>query len=168
MKSGLSFKEELVGAQDELFRFAFKLTANYDDASDLLQETSLKALNNEAKYRLDTNFRGWLYAIMRNIFINNYRRIVSEHTYTDSSNNQYCLGMASDSDYADGERAYDLKEMRDIVRSLPKEYRRPFMMYVSGFKYREISEKLSVPIGTVKSRLFFTRRKLQELLKDFR
>ena len=66
------------------------------------------------------------------------------------------------------ERAYDLKEMHRVVNKLPKEYRVPFAMHVSGFKYREIAEKLNLPLGTVKSRIFFTRQKLQEELKDFR
>jgi RNA polymerase sigma-70 factor (ECF subfamily) len=64
--------------------------------------------------------------------------------------------------------AYDLKEMRRIVNALPKEYRVPFAMYVSGFKYREIADKLNLPLGTVKSRIYFTRQRLQEDLKDFR
>ena len=65
------------------------------------------------------------------------------------------------------EGAYDLKEMRRIVNALPKDYRIPFAMYVSGFKYREIADKLGLPLGTVKSRIYFTRQRLQKL-KDFR
>mgnify|MGYP000401700593 CR=1 FL=1 len=72
MKS-LSFRKDLVGVQDELLRFAYKLTTDREEANDLLQETSLKALDNEDKYTPDTNFKGWMYTIMRNIFINNYR-----------------------------------------------------------------------------------------------
>ena len=71
MKS-LSFRKDLVGVQDELLRFAYKLTTDREEANDLLQETSLKALDNEDKYTPDTNFKGWMYTIMRNIFINNY------------------------------------------------------------------------------------------------
>lgn len=168
MKSSLNFKKELVGAQDELFRFAFKLTANYDDASDLLQETSLKALDNEDKYMADTNFKGWMYTIMRNIFINNYRKVVREQTYVDQTENYYHLNISQDSGFDSVESSYDLKEMRRIVNALPQEYRQPFSMHVAGFKYREIAEKLNLPLGTVKSRIFFTRQKLQEQLKDFR
>ena len=74
MKS-LSFRKDLVGVQDELLRFAYKLTTDREEANDLLQETSLKALDNEDKYTPDTNFKGWMYTIMRNIFINNYRKV---------------------------------------------------------------------------------------------
>ena len=153
MKS-LSFEKDLVGVQEELLRFAYKLTTDREEANDLLQETSLKALDNEDKYTPDTNFKGWMYTIMRNIFINNYRKVVRDQT--------------QDSGSESTESAYDLKEMRRVVNALPKEYRVPFAMHVSGFKYREIAEKLDLPLGTVKSRIFFTRQRLQEELKDFR
>ena len=133
MKS-LSFRKDLIGVQEELLRFAYKLTANREEANDLLQETSLKALDNEEKYVPDTNFKGWMYTIMRNIFINNYRKVVRDQTFVDA---------------------------------LPREYKIPFSMHVSGFKYREIAEKLGLPLGTVKSRIFFTRQRLQQELKDF-
>ena len=162
------FRKNLIGIQDELLRFAFKLTADREDANDLLQETSLKALDNEDKYTPDTNFKGWVYTIMRNIFINNYRRVVREQTFVDQTENLYHLYLPQDMAYESTERSYDLKEIRRVVNSLPKEYRIPFSMHVSGFKYREIAEKLNLPLGTVKSRIFFTRQKLQEELKDFR
>lgn len=168
MKSNLEFKKDLVSVQSELYRFAMKLTANRDDAGDLLQETSLKALDNEDKYAPDTNFKGWMYTIMRNIFINNYRKVVREQTFVDQTDNLYHLNMPQNSGLDSTEGSYDLKEMRRVIGSLPSEYRTPFSMHVAGFKYREISEKLGMPLGTVKSRIFFTRQKLQEELKDFR
>lgn len=167
MKS-LSFKKDLVGVQDELLRFAYKLTTDREEANDLLQETSLKALDNEDKYTPDTNFKGWMYTIMRNIFINNYRKVVRDQTFIDQTDNLYHINLPLDSGFESTERAYDLKEMRRVVNALPKEYRIPFAMHVAGFKYREIAEKLNLPLGTIKSRIFFTRQKLQEELKDFR
>ena len=128
---------------------------------------SLKALDNEDKFEPDTNFRGWMYTIMRNIFINNYRKIVREQTFVDQTDNQYHLSMPQDSGFASTEGAYDLKEMHRIVNALPRDYKVPFSMLVSGFKYREIAERLGLPLGTVKSRIFFTRQKLQDELKDF-
>ncbi|MBR5612885.1 MAG: RNA polymerase sigma factor, partial [Bacteroidaceae bacterium] len=154
--------------QTELHRFALKLTADREEADDLLQETSLKALDNEDKYTPDTNFKGWMYTIMRNIFINNYRRTVRDQTFVDHTDNLFHLSLPQDSGFESTEGNYDLKEIRKIVNTLPKEYRIPFSMYVSGFKYREIAERLGLPIGTVKSRIFFTRQRLQKDLKDFR
>lgn len=70
--NSMTFKKDLIGVQNDLLRFAYKLTSDREEANDLLQETSLKALDNEDKYMPDTNFKGWIYTIMRNIFINNY------------------------------------------------------------------------------------------------
>ena len=162
------FTQNLLGMQTELHRFAMKLTADREEADDLLQETSLKALDNEEKYTPDTNFKGWMYTIMRNIFINNYRKIVRDQTFVDQTDNLYHLNLPQDSGFESTEGNYDLKEIRKIVNALPKEYRVPFSMYVSGFKYREIAVKLALPIGTVKSRIFFTRQRLQKELTDFR
>lgn len=168
MNNNITFRDNLVGAQNDLMGFALKLTADRDNANDLLQETSLKALDNEDKYAPDTNFKGWIYTIMRNIFINNYRRIVREQTYADHTENQYHLNHSDDCAYESTETAYDLKEMHRIVNALPREYRQPFSMHLSGYKYREIAERMDLPLGTVKSRIFFTRQKLQQDLKDFR
>lgn len=163
-----NFAQDLLSVQTELLNFAYKLTADREEANDLLQETSLKALDNEEKYTAETNFKGWIYTIMRNIFINNYRKALRDQTYVDQTDNQYYLNQNFDIEGDSTEGSYDLKEMHRIVNALPKEYRVPFSMYVSGFKYREIADKLGIPLGTVKSRIYFTRQKLQEELKDFR
>lgn len=166
--NSVSFTQALLGVQDDLLRFAFKLTSDHEDANDLLQETSLKVLDNEDKYMPETNFKGWAYTIMRNIFINNYRRVVREQTFVDTTENLYHLNSGFEAVAESTDSAYDLKELHRIVNSLPKEYKVPFSMHVAGFKYREIAEKLGLPLGTVKSRIFFTRQKLQNELKDFR
>ena len=166
MKS-LSFRKDLIGVQEELLRFAYKLTANREEANDLLQETSLKALDNEEKYVPDTNFKGWMYTIMRNLFINNYRRVTREMSMMDDS---YSIGRQNLLEVEDGERfeyAYDLKELHKVINAVPESMRKPFLMYVAGFKYNEIAEKMGLPIGTIKSRLFFVRKRLQKELKEF-
>ena len=165
---GFDFDKALVALQNELHCFAYKLTADKDEAEDLLQETMLRTLDNKDKFDSGTNFKGWMYTIMRNIFINNYRKVVRDQTFIDQTDNLYHLNLPQDGSSENTERAYDLKEMHRVVNKLPKEYRVPFAMHVSGFKYREIAEKLNLPLGTVKSRIFFTRQKLQEELKDFR
>ena len=165
MKS-LSFRKDLVGVQDELLRFAYKLTTDREEANDLLQETSLKALDNEDKYTPDTNFKGWMYTIMRNLFINNYRRSVRELNFLDSNFTDYAqIQVAKDDDKF--EETYDLKLLYRIINKLPDDTKQPFMMFVSGLKYKEIAEKMDLPIGTIKSRLHFARKKLQKDLRDF-
>ena len=165
MKS-LSFRKDLVGVQDELLRFAYKLTTDREEANDLLQETSLKALDNEEKFTPDTNFKGWMYTIMRNLFINNYRRSVRELNFLDSNFTDYAqIQVSKDDDKF--EETYDLKLLYRIINKLPDDTKQPFMMFVSGLKYKEIAEKMDLPIGTIKSRLHFARKKLQKDLRDF-
>ena len=135
-----TFTQDLLGVQNDLLRFAYKLTSDREEANDLLQETSLKALDNEEKYTPDTNFKGWIYTIMRNIFINNYRKVVRDQTFVDTTDNLYHLNTPHDLTLDSTEGAYDLKEMHRIVNALPREYKIPFSMHVSGFKYREIAK----------------------------
>ena len=144
--NNITFKKDLLGVQDDLLRFAYKLTSDREEANDLLQETSLKALDNEEKYTPDTNFKGWMYTIMRNIFINNYRKVVRDQTFVDTTDNLYHLNLPRDAAFESTESAYDLKEMHRIVNALPREYKIPFSMHVSGFKYREIAEKLGLSL----------------------
>ena len=94
--NNITFKKDLLGVQDDLLRFAYKLTSDREEANDLLQETSLKALDNEEKYTPDTNFKGWIYTIMRNIFINNYRKVVRDQTFVDTTDNLYHLNLPRD------------------------------------------------------------------------
>mgnify|MGYP002911856702 FL=1 len=105
---------------------------------------------------------------MRNVFINNYRKVIRNQTFVDHTDNLYHLNLPQDAGFESTENAYDLKEMHRVVNALAKEYKIPFAMHLAGFKYREIADKLHLPLGTVKSRIFFTRQKLQEELKDFR
>ena len=162
-----TFRRDLLEMQSELQRFAFKLTADKEEANDLMQETSLRALENMEKYTPDTNFKAWVYTIMRNLFINNYRKVLREQTFVDYTDNLHNIDSTQLSKDYVTENDYDRKELRRVVNSLPDIYRVPFSMFVSGFKYREIADRLSLPLGTVKSRIFLTRRSLQEELKDF-
>lgn len=162
-----TFRRDLLEMQSELQRFAFKLTADKEEANDLMQETSLRALENMEKYTPDTNFKAWVYTIMRNLFINNYRKVLREQTFVDYTDNLHNIDSTQLSKDYITENDYDRKELRRVVNSLPDIYRVPFSMFVSGFKYREIADRLSLPLGTVKSRIFLTRRSLQEELKDF-
>ena len=123
--NSITFQKDLLGVQSDLLRFAYKLTSDREEANDLLQETSLKALDNEDKYVPDTNFKGWMYTIMRNIFINNYRKVVSDQTFVDQTDNLYHLNLPQESGFQSTESAYDLKEMHRIVNAKAGELRKP-------------------------------------------
>ena len=168
MKTKKSFEKQLLSLQDNMFNFALTLTADREEAKDLLQETTLRVLDNREKYYENVNFKGWVFTIMHNIFVNNYRKIVRSQTIIDKTENLYHLNLPQDSGFDTPDGAYTIKEINKAIASFTDEYKVPFSMHVSGFKYREIAEKLDLPLGTVKSRIFFTRQRLQEELKDFR
>ena len=161
------FKERLLALQSNLFSFAYKLTADSEEAHDLLQDTTLKALDNESKYSDNSNFKGWLFTIMRNIFINNYRRTVRERTVIEGTEDLYQLNFQQPTN-STPEGTYAVNEISHIIDSFSEDYRKPFSMYVAGYKYEEIAEILDIPLGTVKSRIFTTRQKLRAILKDYR
>lgn len=167
MKTKQTFEQRLVGLQANLLNFACQLTANREEAQDLLQETTLKALNNEDKYVDNTNFKGWIFTIMRNIFINNYRQTVRQATVVDHTEDLYMLNVSQDSGLDTPEGSYTVKEISQAIQQFSDEYRVPFNMYVAGYKYHEIADKLGVPLGTIKSRIFFARKKLRNQLNDF-
>lgn len=161
------FITSVLGMQPNLKSFALKLTMDSDAAHDLVQDTTLKALNNEDKFVDNTNLKGWMLTIMRDIFINNYRKNVRENTVVDSSQDLYHINLSQDSGIETPDGAYAVNEISAILAKFPKEYREPFSMHVAGYKYEEISERLKMPLGTVKSRIFFTRQRMREILKDY-
>lgn len=154
--------------QGNLLSFALKLTLNKEEAQDLVQDTTLKALRNEEKFVENTNFKGWMMTIMRNIFINNYRKSTRENTVVDASEDLYHLNLSQDSGLETPDGAFAVNEISTILAKFPSDFREPFSMHVAGYKYEEISDKLNMPLGTVKSRIFFTRKRLREILKDYR
>ena len=161
------FQSNLMDLQANMLNFAYMLTSNRDDAYDLLQDTTLKALDNEEKYTDDTNFNGWVFTIMRNIFINNYRR-AGRAAIVDTTDNLYHLNLSQDSGLETPDGSYTAGEITDVINSFYDEYRIPFSMHVQGYKYNEIAEKMNLPLGTVKSRIFFARKKLQARFADYR
>ena len=163
-----AFETKLLSLQSNLLNFAYMLTSNRDDAYDLLQDTTIKALDNEDKYVENTNFKGWVFTIMRNIFINNYRKVVRSATVVDTTEDLYHLNLPQDSGFETPEGSGAANEITGAINALTEEYRIPFSMYVAGYKYNEISEKMNLPLGTVKSRIFFARKQLQDTLKDYR
>ena len=162
------FQERLLKLQDNMMNFAFILTSDKEEAKDLLQDTTLKVLDNEDKYIDNVNFKGWVFTIMRNIFINNYRRIVRSQTIVDKTEDLYHLNLPQESGFSTPEGSFNVQEITKAINSFSDEYRIPFSMHVAGYKYNEIAEKMNLPLGTVKSRIFFARQRLQGILKDYK
>lgn len=161
------FQDRLVDEQSSLMNFAYKLTSDRNAASDLVQETTLKALDNEEKYADNVNFKGWIFTIMRNIFINNYRRNVRQNTMVDTTDNLFHLNSSAEAVNESPEGAYTINEISELIARLPENFSKPFSLHIAGYKYEEIAEKLNLPLGTVKSRIFTTRHQLRSLLTDY-
>ncbi len=164
--TALEFNHKLMGLQNNLKYFAYTLTSNYEDAQDLVQETYLKALTNREKFADNTNLKAWTFTIMKNTFINNYRQSVRSNTILDKTDDLYYLNLSKESGMGLPDSDYSVKEIKKAIGEISHEQRTPFEMYNKGYKYKEIADKLNLSIGTVKSRIFFTRKKLMESLKD--
>lgn len=164
MASENSFRKNLINLQSNLMNFAFQLTSDREAAADLLQDTTLKALDNEEKFTSDANFKGWVMTIMRNIFINNYRKNVRQATIVDTTDDLYHINTSQESALESPEGSMTVKEINSILASFDEEFRIPFNMHVAGYKYSEIAEELNLPVGTVKSRIFFARKRLRAAL----
>ena len=165
--TAIEFNNSLINLEDSLERFALSLTSNRDEAKDLLQETYVKALTYRDKFTEFTNLKAWTYTIMKNTFINNYRKAKRENTTLDNTKDLFYLNITKESPLMNPDSEYSLKELTKAVNSLDDEFRVPFVMHTEGFKYKEIAEKLNLKIGTVKSRIFFTRKKLIQSLPEY-
>lgn len=164
--SAMEFNRSITGMYGSLKPYAVKLTRSLEDANDLLQETILKALTNQDKYRHNTNLKAWLYTIMRNIFINNYRKKVRQNTIFDNTDQSYLMNTAQTVNN-DAPSNFVVEDIDRALEDLPDRYRTPFWMMYQGFKYHEIADKLDVPLGTVKSRIFLARKQLSDTLDTY-
>ena len=147
-----------------LHSFAYNLTKNSEEAKDLFQETAYRAMTNREKFRPGTNFKAWLFTIMKNIFINNYRKKVKANTIIDSTENMYYINSGKNVIANSGEANILMKELQGMISKLDDGIKIPFMMHYEGFKYQEIADQLDLPLGTVKSRIFFARKELKSLI----
>lgn len=161
------FQEKLLALQTNMLNFAYMLTSNRDDAYDLLQDTTLKALDNEEKYTENTNFKGWVFTIMRNIFINNYRRATKSSVKIDTTDDIYTLNLPLESGYQTPEDSYAVNEVNDAINRFSEEYKVPFSLHLAGYRYAEIAEYMHLPVGTIKSRIYYARQRLRKELKNY-
>ncbi|NUQ22912.1 MAG: RNA polymerase sigma factor [Saprospiraceae bacterium] len=160
--SQLEFNSQLNQMSSLLQAFAYNLTKNGEDAKDLYQETAYRALTNSDKFRPGTNFKAWLFTIMKNIFINNYRKKAKANTIMDSTDNLYYINSGSTMIGNGAESNILIGELTGMIDTLDDSIRIPFLMHYQGFKYQEIADALDLPLGTVKSRIFFARKELKD------
>ena len=165
--STVEFNELLLNNTEFLTPFAVTLTRDNEVAKDLLQETMYRALINKEKYNVGTNIKAWLYTIMRNIFINNYRRKSKQSTIFDNSPNDFLLNYNQVTTANSAEGSLKMKDMEFAIHRLPEIFRNPFVLYFEGYKYHEIADLLTEPLGTIKSRIHFARKILRGQLSRF-
>lgn len=165
--TAIEFNHAILGLKDNLRYFAYSLTSNHEDADDLIQDTFVKAITHKDKFDPATNLKAWIYTIMKNTFINKYRKASKVNTIIDNTKDLYFLNNSNKSDTVSPDSKYNHGELIKEVENLQDEHRIPFEMHFQGYKYKEIAEQLDLSIGTVKSRIFFGRKKLMAKLKDF-
>ena len=165
--SAIEFNEMLLGNAEFLKPFAINLTRDTEAANDLFQETLYKALANKEKYNAGTNIKAWLFTIMRNIFINNYRRKAKQKTILDSTPNEYLINIKQATVSNAAESDMKVKEINKAIRQLPEIFKTPFLLYFDGYKYNEIADVLHEPLGTIKSRIHFARKLLKEQISRY-
>jgi RNA polymerase sigma factor (sigma-70 family) len=153
---------KLINLHESLERFAYSLTTNKDNAKDLVQETYLKALTYIDSFKEDTNLKAWAFTIMKNTFINIYRKVNKINNSIDSSEDQFMLNIRFENNSPDSQ--YSHNEINKKIDELDDNFRIPFQMHMSGYKYKEIARNLNLKIGTVKSRIFLSRKKLIDKL----
>lgn len=158
----IDFDQLLISNADFLKPFAFTLTRDNESARDLTQETLYRALANKEKYHVGTNVKAWMYTIMRNIFINNYRRKARQSVIFDNTPNEFLLDYNQSTVANTAETNLRLKDIYGAIQRLPDIFRNPFLMYYEGYKYNEIAGYLQEPLGTIKSRIHFARKLLKE------
>ena len=147
--------------------FTRRFTTDREESQDLVQDTILKALTYCDKFRKDTNLKGWLFTIMRNTYINNYRKNLKAKTSHDTTKELYFLNVEDRHTFNKPEESLEFKEVWRNMNTVKDELLIPFKMYTTGYKYHEISEHLKIPIGTVKNRIFHARKEIQKKLVGY-
>ena len=158
------FNYRLLGIRDQLFNFAYSLTANTYDAEDLLQDTFFKAIKARDSFEDNTNFKAWTHTIMKNTFLNNYKRSLRMNTKLSYNVDLQNLNLKG---FSNIETEVAEEEIENEINKLENKYKIPFLLYVKGYSYKEIAQEERIKLGTVKNRIYCARQKLIKELKDF-
>jgi len=161
----MEFNLKFEGFTQSLHSFAMNLTKDREEALDLFQDTAYKAIVNKEKFRVGTNFKAWLFTIMKNTFINNYRKKVRKNTLIDSTDNMYYINSSSTIVKNSADSDILLEELNHLIDTLDKNLKYTFRLHFRGFKYHEIADMEEIPLGTVKSRIFLARKEIKRKLE---
>ncbi len=163
----LQFNHQLHDHSGSLHSFALNFTKDIEDANDLVQDTLLKAVTYYSKFKEGTNLKGWLFTIMRNTFINNYRRTAKTNALITQSEDISSAHLHYSASRNTVEGKFVMGDIQKALATLQPEYYVPFIKYFEGYKYHEIAEELNIPIGTVKTRIHVARGSLKKYLKTY-
>lgn len=164
--SNLEFTYQFNTLSRYLRSFAFKLTRDIHLAEDLFQETALRAFKNKEKFAASTNLKAWLSTIMKNTFINNFRRKQRWDKIIIHTSEPYLMESEEKAVWNEGERKVSGEALERLVNQLDESLKIPFVMMLKGYKYHEIADRMELPLGTVKSRIFMARRELKSHVKN--
>lgn len=163
----LEFPQQMISLKTTLQSFTRRFNLDFEESRDLVQDTMLKALLHRNKFKEDTNLNGWLFTIMRNTFINNYRKNKRAKTSRDTTKDLYFLNVEDTHTFNSPGASYEYHDLWKNINELKEELLTPFKMYTSGYKYHEIAKHLGIPIGTVKNRIFHARKDIQKKLSGY-
>ena len=150
-----AFSDQLIQYQSSLVGLAIQFTKNEESAKDLVQDTFIRALTHKENFSTGTNLWAWLSTIMRNLFINSYRKKIRRKTDSYDLDSLDYLDNSSVSN--DGPIRLELNEVEETIDQMDEKYRNAIYMLAEGYSYQEMSDTLNAPIGTIKSRVFYGR-----------
>lgn len=168
------FEQQTLPHMEVLYNYALRMTGNREDANDLLQETFLKAYRFWDKFEQGTNLRAWLFRIMKNTYINLYRKVVKEPDKVDYDEIEGYYNLIRDQNSDDNDLQEKIfgqlldDDVSKALESLPEEFRTVVILCdIEGLAYEEIAEFIQIPVGTVRSRLHRGRKLLYAALYDY-
>lgn len=160
------FNIELCRYKENLWSFAMSYTHNTEEADDLVQDTFLKALRYAKNFKKGTNLKAWLFMILKNTFLNSYRkRKLIKRIMDDQTDLSFRSGIKTTENRALSKCIMD--DIHEALKNLQPQYYDPFVRYFEGYKYHEIAKELKIPIGTVKTRIHIARGNLKSKLKMY-
>ena len=160
------FNNSIISHEKSLINLAKKFTTDSNEVYDLVQETFYRALKNKEKYTPNTNIIGWLYTIMKNTFINQFRKRKKMIMIREDETGLSPLHFIETTSIPSAISQLSYAEIQAQIDHLQDSVKEPLLMYTNGHKYTEIAEEIGVPLGTVKNKIFLARQELKRRLSS--